>query len=132
LKRWDARTGQALPDRTLLETALVALASADQQHLLASERVGTGGPSDPEYRWSIFSLESGERVGELRRDVSASPFFVWKDEIVFISQPYGLRSGDEWIEEPLKVRAFRLTDGGPVWDRAVRDLEYRGTTPPAR
>ena len=132
LKRWDAGTGKALPDRPLMAKALVALPSADRKHLLASERVGTGGPGDPEYGWSIFSLETGERLGEARRDVSAAPFFVWKDCVVYVSPPYGFRSDDRWIEEPLKIRAVRLAGGDPVWDRAVRDLEYRGPMPPVR
>jgi hypothetical protein len=125
LKRWDAETGRPLPDRLLLEKALVVLPSADAQHLLASEPIENG------YRWSIFSLATGERVGESRQAVSAAPFFVWKDVIVFVSQPYGWRSGEKWIEEPLKARAVRLSSGDPVWDREIRDLEYRGTTPPA-
>jgi hypothetical protein len=132
LKRWDARTGVALPDRELLKKAIVALPSAERTYVLASERVGAGGPEDPEYRWSIFSLETGERVGELRRDVSAAPFFVWNDSVVFESRPFGYRIGEVWIDEPLKLRAVRLSRGVPIWDRAVRHLEYRGPVPPSR
>jgi hypothetical protein len=131
LKRWDARTGQALPGLVLLKQALVALASTDKTHVLASERVGAGGPGDPEYRWSIFSIETGEKVGELRRDVSAAPFFVWRDIVIFESQPHGYRNGDTWVDEPLKIIAIRCSTGESVWDRAVRGVEYRGPTPPA-
>src|SRR5207253_1681762 len=53
LKRWDARTGAALPDRVLLKKAITALPSSDEHQLLASERVGAGGADDPEYLWSI-------------------------------------------------------------------------------
>ena len=132
LKRFDARTNVALPDRVLLRKVITAMPSAEEKYLLASERVGEGGPDDPEYRWSIFSLETAERLGELRRDVSAAPFLVWKENVVFESRPYGYRVGEVWIDEPLKIRALRLSRGVPVWDRTVRHLEYRGPVPPAR
>ena len=132
LKRWDVQSGAPLPDVVLVEKAIVALASAAQTHLLASERVGAGGPQDPEYRWSIFTIDTGERVTELRRDASAAPFFVWKDAVVFESRPYGYLVGDHWIEEPLKIRSIRLSRGVPTWDRPVRHLEYRGPLPPVR
>lgn len=132
LKRWDVQSAAPLPDLVLVEKAIVALASAAQTHLLASERVGEGGPQDPEYRWSIFSVDTGERVAELRRDASAAPFFVWHDAVVFESRPYGYRVGDHWVEEPLKIRSIRLSRGVPTWDRPVRHLEYRGPLPPVR
>lgn len=132
LKRWDVRTAAALPDRELSKKAVVALPSAERKFVLASERVGAGGPQDPEYRWQIFSLESGERVGELRRDVSAAPFFVWNDNVIYESRPHGYRVGEVWVDEPMKIRALRLSQGVQQWDRAVRHLEYRGPVPPAR
>lgn len=130
LKRWDACKGEALPDRILSRNALAALPSADWKHVLISQRVGSGGSDDPEYQWSIFSLETAERVGDLRRDASAAPFFVWNNSVIFESQPYGFRSGTAWIEMPLEILAIRLSSGGPIWNRAIRDLEYRGPTPP--
>ncbi|MFL6247776.1 MAG: hypothetical protein ACJ74H_17260 [Thermoanaerobaculia bacterium] len=132
LKRWDIRTAAALPDRELSQRAIVALPSAERKYVLASERVGEGGPQDPEYRWQIFSLESGQRVGELRRDVSAAPFFIHGDNVIYESRPYGYRVGEVWVDEPLKIRALRLSQGGQVWDRPVRHLEYRGEVPPVR
>ena len=132
LKRWDVRTAAALPDRELSQKAIVALPSAERRYVLASERVGQGGPQDPEYRWQIFSLESGERVGELRRDVSAAPFFIHGENVVYESRPFGYRIGEVWVDEPLKIRALRLSQGVQAWDRPVRHLEYRGPVPPVR
>ena len=132
LKRWDAVTGAALPDRELSKKAVAALSSADRTEVLASERVGAGGPDDPEYRWSIFSVSTGERLGEIRRDTSASPFLLWNGTLVFEAPSHGYRtSGGTWIDEPLKIRGVRLSTGVPLWDRAIRDLRYRGTRPPA-
>jgi hypothetical protein len=132
LKRWDARTGAALPERELSKKGLVALASADRDHVLAAERVGAGGPQDPEYRWSIFSVDSGDFVGELRRDISASPFVVWNGTLVFETPRIGYRTGETWVDEPLKIRGLRLSNGVPLWDHEIRDLSYQGTTPPRR
>ena len=132
LQRWDANTAEALPDRELSQRAIVALPSAEQKYVLATERVGRGGPQDPEYRWQIFSLESGERLGELRRDVSAAPFFLHGENVIYESRPYGYRVGKVWVEEPLKIRALRLMEGAQAWDRPVRHLEYRGPVPPVR
>jgi hypothetical protein len=132
LKRWDVRTAAALPDRELSKKAVVALPSAEKKYVLASERVGQGGPQDPEYRWQIFSLQSGERVGELRRDVSAAPFFVWNENVIYESRPHGYRVGEVWVDEPMKIRALRLSQGAQSWDRPVRHLEYRGPVPPVR
>ena len=132
LKRTNAVTGQMLPERQISNAAIVALSSADQHHLVVAERVGEGGPDDPEYRWLIFDLETGERVSELRRDVSASPFFVWGDNVIFESSPHGYRSGGVWVERPLELRAVRASSGVPVWDAELRDLAYRGPLPPKR
>jgi len=133
LKRWHARTGKPLPTLTLLEAGVASLPSADERHILASELAGSGGPHDPAYRWSIFALETGERIGQARRDVAAAPFFVWKDRLIYVSQPNGVRDGEgKWIAEPLKLRAVQLAGGEALWDRALRDQEYRGDRPPAR
>jgi hypothetical protein len=131
LRRWDALTGAALPERQLSRKAIAFLAS-ESDHLLVSERAGGGGPDDPEYSWSIFSLETGDRIGALRRDVSAAPFLVFAGNVVFESQPFGYRRGETWVDEPLSIRAVRLSTGVPLWTHVVRDLEYRGPMPPAR
>jgi hypothetical protein len=132
LKRWDAQTGAPLPERELLKKAIVALASADRAHVVGAERVGAGGPDDPEYRWSIFAVESGELAGEVRRDVSASPFVVSGSNLVFETPAHGFRRGEVWFEEPLKIRAVRLSTGVPLWDQEIRDMRYRGDVPPGR
>ncbi|HKR63591.1 MAG TPA: hypothetical protein VJZ00_07655 [Thermoanaerobaculia bacterium] len=132
LKRRDARTGAVLPDRELLPRGLFALPSADRAYLLATSRVGAGGPEDPEYQWSIFSAATGELLGELRREISASPFVVANGNIIFEAPPRGYKSGDTWIDEPLTLRAVRLSSAVPVWDHEVRDLRYTGKQPPSK
>jgi hypothetical protein len=132
LKRTDAASGRALPDQTLSAHALVDVASYDQAHLLVSERVGGGGPDDPEYHWIVYAVETGERISELRRDVSAAPFFVFGDSIVLTSQPRTYIRGDVRVDEPLQLQAFRLSSGVPKWNVELRDLSNHHPLPPHR
>jgi hypothetical protein len=130
LKRWDARTDHPRPDVALSPNGLVSLPSVDGRHVLVIERVGRGGPDDPEYRWSIFAVETAERVGELRRDVSAMPFVVFDDRVVVASPPSGGERDGRWIEEPLALSGFAFGRHAPVWQHPIRDVEYRGPQPP--
>lgn len=128
LKRMGAG-GAALPDQPLSKRALIAVPSADQRHLLATERVGQGGPDDPEYRWLIFTMDAAQPVMELRRDVSAAPFFVFSDSIVLVSQPQWYLRGGVRIDEPLQLQASRVSTGVATWNVELRDLNYRGELP---
>lgn len=126
LKRTNTANGQPLPEQTLSNQAITAVASADQRHLLAGERVGEGGPDDPEYRWAIFALDTAERATELRSDVSAAPFFVFGDSVILESSAHGYLLGDVRVDEPLEIQAVRLSTGVAKWDVELRDLAYRG------
>ncbi len=130
LKRKDVVSGQPLPDHALSSRAIVALPSADQRHVLATERVGTGEFDDPEYLWSVFAIESAESATELRRDVSAEPFFVFHDSIILESAAHGYVVGELRVDEPLQLRAIRLSTGVVKWQAELRDLGYRGSFVP--
>jgi hypothetical protein len=132
LKRTETGSGRPLPDHVLSKQAITTMPSADQRHVLASERVGEGGPDDPEYRWLIYATDSAEKATELRRDVSAAPYFVFGDSVILESRPHGYRSGELLIEKPLEIHAIRLTTGVPKWEVEVRSLEYRRSAPTAR
>lgn len=131
LKRTDA-LGKPLPNQTLSNRALIAVSSADQQHLLATERVGGGGPDDPEYRWLIFAMDTAQQVTEFRRDVSAAPFFVFSDSIAIVSQPQWYVRGGVRIDEPLQLQAVRLSTGVATWNVELRDFNYHGQLPSRR
>ena len=131
LKRTDA-AGRPLPDQALSKGALFAVASADQRHLLASERVGDGTPDNPEYRWVVFFIDTAARTSELRSDVSATPFFVFSDSLIFESRPHGYLRAGVRVDEPLAMQAVRLSTGVPQWKVELRDLSDGGHRPPAR
>jgi hypothetical protein len=126
LKRTNVATGRPQPDVILSEHGLLAMPSADQKHVLVSERVGQGGPGDPEYRWLVYATETGELATELRRDVSSGQFFVFGDSIVFQSQPHWNLVNGVRIDEPLQIEAVRLSTGVLKWTVELRDLTYRG------
>jgi hypothetical protein len=131
LKRTETASARPLPDQILSKHAVTFVPSSDQRHLLVSERVGEGGPDDPEYLWIVFAGDTADRATELRRDVSAAPFFVFSDSVVFESRPHGYVRGEVWVNEPLEIEAVRLSTGVPKWKAELRDLSYRGPRPPA-
>ncbi len=131
LKRWDAATGAPLAPVQLFEGRLVAqLPSSDHRHLLVVSRAADG--SDPwnRYRWSIFSLASGQRIGELPSHQSADRFAVLGTLLLHLARPYGRRVEGKWIERPFRLEAFDLRRGLTLWTRALRDTAYRGPHPP--
>ena len=109
LRRWDAESGAPLPDVKLFEGRPVArLPSADGRHLLISSLPEESSGAWERYLWSIFSLASGELVAEMRHHRSADRFSILGATLLHLSQPFGRRVGDEWVEEPLKLRAVDL------------------------
>ncbi|HET7434971.1 MAG TPA: hypothetical protein VFN10_09700 [Thermoanaerobaculia bacterium] len=132
LRRQDSATGQQISDEQISRHAIADLRSSDGAFVMVSERVGAGGPDDPEYRWSVWSLDTGAKAMELRRDVSATPFFVASETLVYVAHPHGKSIGGVWVDEPLKLEALRLSNGTPQWQRAIRDVRYTGEVPPGR
>ena len=133
LGRWDATTGAPLREVTLFAgRPLAQLLSADRRHLLVSSMTDAGTGVWERYLWSIFSLASGELVGEMRHHRSARRFSVLGANLLHLSQPFGRRVGNDWVEEPLKLRAVDLAGGAERWTRPVRDTAYRGRRPPSQ
>lgn len=129
LRRWDAGSGTALPEVELVRGPIILqLPSVDRRHLLVSESVAPGDAE--EYRWSLFSLETGEQVGQIRHARSHAPFFVAGRSLVIESPAYGHRVGEEWVDEPRMVRAVVADGGALIWERPLRDTAYRGSYPP--
>ena len=129
LKRWEAPSGAPLADIELHSGPyILELPSADGRHLLISERVDSG--DFLEYEWSIFSLENGERLGQVRHQQSHAPFYVFGQTILYEARPYGHRVQGEWQNEPHKIHAVLLGSGSVVWERALRDTSFKGQSPP--
>ena len=101
--------------------------SSDRRHLMVSQRVADDRSWD-KYRWIVYEVaEPLARVGETRSHVSFSPFVVYKEMVVYVTEPYE-RQGSP--PEPAKLRAFSLISGTEAWSVPFRDTEYRGPRPP--
>jgi hypothetical protein len=130
IRRWDADTGRSLANIELEPGFNLAIASADAKTLLANKPAETDATGWTNYLWAIYSLETGERLGEIRMPTSAAAFFVWNSILLYESRPYGRRVNGNWIQEPLELRAVDLNNGREAWKMPVRDPAYRGPLPP--
>ena len=129
LKRWHAASGVQLPEVDLFgRPFILQFPSSDQRHLLVAERARPG--DFDEYQWSIFSLETGRRLGQLHHHRSHAWFFVAGETLVYVEPPHGRLVGDEWIDQPRKLRAILLGRASAIWERPLRDTTYRGPFPP--
>lgn len=129
LKRWSADSGEPLPDTDLGPGYVVSSVSADQSLFLAVSSTSTTGLG---YLWSIYAIDSGERVAQAQLPDSAQPFFVWHSILIYEAAPANRSVGTNWVEEPLAIRGLNLKTGTETWKRALRDTSYHGSYPPQR
>ena len=105
--------------------------SRNGRHVMSSEMVGDDRDFLHKYRWTIHSLATKERIGAVTSPVSRAPFFVSGSTLIYESQSYSVRLGDNRLSrERLKVRAVDLLTGGELWALPLRDTAYRGPFPP--
>jgi hypothetical protein len=130
VRRWDGAAGGALADIELDPGFNFGIASADGEMLLARKPLGADATGWRDYLWAIYSLETREKIAEIRMPTSAAPFFVWNSMLVIVSRPFGRRINGKWTEEPLELRAFDLKTRGEAWKAPIRDTTYRGPYPP--
>ena len=105
------------------------LSSADQRHVLRSERVADPAQWRTPYRWTVSDNENGT-LGALQAPVSMAPFVVVGSRLFYVAQPSRRRSGQGIVSEPLRLRAMDLKSGAEVWATPVLDPAYRGPLPP--
>ena len=133
LRRWKTSTGKALPPLVIFPKRPVAhLMSADGLHLLVADTVKGENPAWQDYRWSVFSIASGELIAETTSAFSAQPFCLLAGRILWASPAFGRRVQGEWIERPLELRGCSLESGVASWSITLHDPTYRGTLPPTR
>jgi hypothetical protein len=130
LQRWEAATGTVLKELTLYEGQVLSrMAASDQQHILLVSRTGEAINGIHQYRWSIFSLLTGEPAGEVVMGRSATPFSLIDGNLLHVLPPFGHLVEGQWVEEPPKVRLLDLQSGEVLWARPIRDTIYRGPVP---
>jgi hypothetical protein len=127
LKRWSAADGAPLPDIELGSGYVDSAVSADRSLFLVVSRASTSGASD---RWSIYAVDTGRRVAELRLGNAARPFFVWHSILIYEANPESRLAATGSVEEPLRLRGLDLKTGAELWKRALRNTSYTGSYPP--
>ena len=130
LVRWNFATGEALPDLKLFGTDYtLRYPSVDQKHLLASK---LDYATLPPWHWLIFSIDSGDLVAEINMESPGARFFIWRNYLIYTSSPQRRLVAEEWVDEPLRLRAIDLENGNEFWSWQIRDTAYRGPYPPHR
>ncbi len=131
LKRWRAQSGEALEDVILFPTEerwTVRFPSADGEHLLVSRPPEA---AESTYTWRIFSLATGRIVADVAGHGPAAWFFLAGGVLVHDVRPSGRLVGGRFvIEQPLRIRGIRLTDGTEVWSHPIRDPTLHQAYPP--
>jgi hypothetical protein len=130
LVRWNCATGESLPDVKLFGADYtLRYPSANQKHLLASK---VDYATQPPWHWLIFSIDSGERVAEINMKSPGARFFIWRNQLIYESPPQRRLVAEEWVDDPLRLRAIDLESGNELWNWPIRDTAYRGPYPPHR
>jgi hypothetical protein len=128
--RWNCATGESLPDVKLFGADYtLRYPSANQKHLLASK---VDYATQPPWHWLIFSIDSGERVAEINMKSPGARFFIWRNQLIYESPPQRRLVAEEWVDDPLRLRAIDLESGNELWNWPIRDTAYRGPYPPHR
>jgi hypothetical protein len=124
LRRWSARTGEALPDVKLFGGDLTFRAvSADCRHLLAS-RARDG------WLWSIYSMATGDRLAEMRKAAPAVQFFIRNKHLFYLAPATVVRTGGQLkIDQPRRLLTVDFKGGKELWSRPIRETTYLGPYP---
>jgi photosystem II stability/assembly factor-like uncharacterized protein len=103
--------------------------SSDRRYLMVSTRVGDEREWQ-KYLLTIYDRTTGNLVGQFPSHLSTVPFVVTNSTVVFATGPYIQRSGNDYLNEPAKIRALDLTSGKELWSAPIRDTTYDGPYPP--
>jgi hypothetical protein len=124
LRRWNARSGEGLPDVKLFGGALTFRGlSADCRHLLASRAMDG-------WLWSIYSMATGDKISEIHMAAPSSHFFIRNGSLVYISPAIMVRAGGRLkIDQPRRLSAMDLRTGNELWSRPIRETTYLGPYP---
>lgn len=124
------RVPEISADNRLRDVPEPQFLSADGRYVMSSELVGDDSVWD-KYRWTIYDLNTGRRLGQLRAHVGYAPFFVIDSALIHEEGPHAHRIATGVVEEePFQIRAVDLNSGNRLWTQTVRDLTVRSAPPP--
>ncbi len=129
LKRWNLSDLEPADSVPLL-TADVRrwVFSTGKRHLLLGSVRRDAAP-DGRFAWTLFSMETGEKLVEIHRPRSGAEYVVHEDKLVYLAEPMRMRVGESLVDLPRSVEAVGLSDGAVTWSHSIRDVAYRGPYP---
>lgn len=113
-----------------LERAGRQFLSVDGHHVLISARVPATRSVWGQYRWTVVDRASGADLGTVTHHAAVAPFLVFDGRLVYVSEPRMMRQGDDFVREPLQLRAVELASGVEVWNHKVRNTDFAGPFAP--
>src|SRR5215471_6938255 len=127
LRRWSGQTGEALPAVKLFGSELTFRSfSADCRYLLASRAMDG-------WKWSIYSMATGDKIAELHMPAPAAQFFIRNDSLYYLVPATVVRAGGQLkIDQPRRLSAIDLKTGAELWSRPIRETAYLGSYPAGR
>jgi len=127
LRRWRGQTGEALPAVKLFGSELTFRSfSADCRYLLASRAMDG-------WKWSIYSMATGDKIAELHMPAPAAQFFIQNDSLYYLVPATVVRAGGQLkIDQPRRLSAIDLKTGAELWSRPIRETAYLGPYPASR
>ncbi len=129
LKRWRKSDERPLEDVTLESSDVRRwVFSVDNRHVMLGS-LRTDASPESRYAWTVYAMDSGERLVEVARPKSGAAHIVHDSILLYVSSPMRKRVGEELIDVPLRIEAVTLGDGNPTWSRTVRGTVYRGPYP---
>jgi len=128
LRRWRADTGDSLPATVLFDDEWTYRGvSADERHVLASRQADA---AQDLWHWEIFSLATGERVGQLNLPKPGALFVVTGALVIYESPAGQQMQNGAVVDVPVTIHAADLSSGEQRWEFPRRDTAYRGPFPP--
>jgi hypothetical protein len=125
----SGRVDRPAPDAVLSGLTGVQFLSADNRHVLNSERIADDSVWE-KYRWSVYDRSTVQKIGEILEQFSSAPFFIVGSRIVYLTGPYSRRTDAGMLNEPLQIRAVELGTGSLAWRHPIRDPMHREPDPP--
>jgi len=85
------------------------------------------------WKWSIYSMATGDKIAELHMPAPAAQFFIRNDSLYYLVPATVVRAGGQLkIDQPRRLSAIDLKTGAELWSRPIRETAYLGPYPASR
>jgi len=125
LRSWDAATHAAQPAKELAQgTQFVVMPAMDERHLGVREALPIPEKTLNEeerrrYSWTIFAVESGERVGSMPYDPHTQTMIILNERAYLLIGGSIVGSLDRPFQYTRGLRAVELKTGKTLWEHPI-------------